>query len=561
MQKIILWPLKVLSLGLFLGLLISSNLWAKCPPAEAYYYYLVGEQFLLQGNLVSARKALERVVRCDPKALTPQKDLLKIYIQMRQYEKAISLAQKILKESPGDKDTLFLLARAYWFQQRPLRAAETLEKLLEKDPNNAEALSILTSIYLEQNKLEKAIKVLERLAKKNPENPVIYLELARVYRKKGDFDQARKYYSKALKLEPDNLKILLEYGDFLEKIGAFKEAQKIYEEALAQNPEQFHLYEALLKLYVNSNEFEKALELINKLEELVGERPQLLFRKALLLMDLNREKEAEKALEKVLEKKPDFYAALFYLGIAKEKQGLKEEALKIYQKIPPDSEVFPLALRRIAALTRDPQKVYSLVEKALASQPDNKDLYLLAASIFDQLDACDLGLSLMKKGLSQFSEDLDFMSSYAMLLVCTGNDEEVLKVLTPLLKKYPDDPDLLNFIGYTLADLNRDLDRAEKYIKKALSKKPESGYIIDSLAWVQFRKGKYQEALKNIQKALELSPNDPIIHEHYGDILKALGRPKEACKAYEKALSFAKKKRDRERITGKIEKLCRKNSS
>ncbi|WP_022853046.1 tetratricopeptide repeat protein [Thermodesulfatator atlanticus] len=556
MQKTILWPLKVLSLGCFLLFIFSAQAHSRCQPGEAYYFFLVGEYFIQQNDIAQAQQALERVVKCDPKAVTPKKELLKIYAEKGLYNKAISLAQKILAQNPDDKETLFFLAKLYWAQKREARAIETLERLLEKHPDYEEALSTLASIYLQRHDLNGAIKVFERLVKKEPQNASIYLELARLYRRKGDFDKARTYYQKALELSHGKLRIVIEYGDFLEKIGAFKEAQKLYENALKQNPEQFHLYEALLRLYIGAGNFEKALHTIERLEEIIGPNPRLLLRKALILLDLNRDQEALKILKEVVKKHPEDYTAKFYLGVAFERVGQKEKALKIYKSIPPDADVFPLAIRRVAALTNDPQEIYHLFEKALQANPDNKELYRMAASIFNQLDACNLGISLLSEGLKKFPDDLDLATSYAILLVCEGKDEEILKVLEPFLEKYPDDPTLLNFVGYTLADLNRDLDRAEKYIKKALSLKPNDGYIVDSLAWVYYRKGKYEEALKEIERALSLSPDDPIIHEHHGDILKALGLFKEACKAYQKALSLAQKVRDRERIEGKIKRLC-----
>lgn len=562
MRRITPWPLRPLSLllGLFFLLAASSSALARCRPQENYYHFLVAEYLISKGNYSQAKKHLERVVRCDPQALFPRKELMRLYAETGAYDKAITLARKILSLSPDDKETLFLLAKIYWSQKRYARAIETLETLLEKYPDYAEALSVLATIYLHRNDLDGAIATLERLYQKNPKNAALSLELARLWRRKGDFEKARFYYRKALELSPENQAVYLEYGEFLEKIGAFTEAEKIYREGLKGVPEAFHLYEALLRLYLRQDQYEKALQVLEALERQLGATPRILLRKALIYLDLGKTTEAIAILKDLTEKDPQNYNAWFYLGVAYEREGKVKEAIHAYEQVPVEDELFPLALRRLAHLIKDPQKVRQLLARALAERPKDKTLYLLAGTIFDELDACPLGFEIVKEGLAKFPEDLDLSVSAALLLVCQGKEEEALRLLEPLLEKHPDDPTLLNFVGYTYADLNRNLDQAEAYIRKALAKKPDDGYIIDSLAWVYFRKGEYEKALSEIKRALKLAPYDPIINEHYGDILKALGREEEAVSAYRKALSLAKKRRDRARLEEKIKELCAKLS-
>ncbi len=555
MRKTIPWLLKLLSPLVFLFFFQASG-FAGCSRAESYFHFLAAEYLLTQGRLFEAQRELQKTIRCDKEALYPRKELLKVYAETGQYDQAVSLAQEILKKNPADKEALFILAKLYWAQKRYVRAIETLESLLEKYPDYEEALSILANLYLQKKDLEGAIKTLERLAAKEPRNAAVYLELARLYRQKGAFKKARKYYEKALSLAPEKQRIYLEYGEFLEKIGAFIEAERIYQEGLKKIPQAFHLYEALFRLYIRQEQFEKALAILDQIEKETGKNPRLTLRRALIYLDLDRNEEAERLLEELVKEDPRNYTAYFYLGVALEKLGQRKKAIEAFKVIPPGDENFPLAVRRLVQLLDNPQEIYALFQQALSQRPEDKGLYLLAGTVFEDLDACDLGESLVKKGLQKFPEDLDLSVTLGLLLICQGKEREALKLLEPLVKRYPDDPTLLNFVGYTYADLNEKLALAEKYIRKALSLKPDDGYIVDSLAWVYYRKGAYQEALKEIKRALKLAPRDPIIYEHYGDILLALGKQEEALSAYRKALSLAKKKKDRKRLKEKIEKLC-----
>jgi len=297
------------------------------------------------------------------------------------------------------------------------------------------------------------------------------------------------------------------------------------------------------------------------MERHLGPRPQLFLRRALILLDLERPAEAAELIQKILEQDPKNEMARFYLGETLSRLGRKEEAIRQYEKISPGSKIFLLALRRLAHLLKDPKEIKALLEKALKQNPEDKDLYALAGSLFEDLDQCDLGYKFVKKGLKRFPEDRDLRLSAAFLLTCLGKDKEALKFVEPLLKEAPEDPTILNFVGYTYAELNIKLEEAEKFIKKALEQQPNDGYIIDSLAWVYYRQGRYQEALKTLERALELIQDDSIIYEHKGDILKALGREEEALAAYRKALKLVEKKRDRKRLEKKIKDLCAEHSS
>ncbi len=100
----------------------------------------------------------------------------------------------------------------------------------------------------------------------------------------------------------------------------------------------------------------------------------------------------------------------------------------------------------------------------------------------------------------------------------------------------PGNADALNFIGYSYADRGIHLDEAEQMIVQALKIKPDSGYILDSMGWVHFRKSNYESALTYLKKALEFLPEDPGVMEHLGDVYFETGRRQEALEWYRKAI-------------------------
>lgn len=104
----------------------------------------------------------------------------------------------------------------------------------------------------------------------------------------------------------------------------------------------------------------------------------------------------------------------------------------------------------------------------------------------------------------------------------------------------PEQPQVLNYLGYTLVEEETNLDEALRMIERAVASEPDSGYIVDSLGWALYRLGRYDEAIIHMERAVELEPVDPVVNDHLGDVLWAVGRSDEARFQWRRALSFAK---------------------
>lgn len=112
------------------------------------------------------------------------------------------------------------------------------------------------------------------------------------------------------------------------------------------------------------------------------------------------------------------------------------------------------------------------------------------------------------------------------------------------LELYPDQPSVLNYLGYSYIDRNENLDDALKMIEKAAAERPDDGAIIDSLGWGLYRLGRYDEAVVQMEQAVELMPVDAVVNDHLGDVYWAVGRTREAEFQWRRALSFAEDSMD-----------------
>jgi Flp pilus assembly protein TadD len=106
------------------------------------------------------------------------------------------------------------------------------------------------------------------------------------------------------------------------------------------------------------------------------------------------------------------------------------------------------------------------------------------------------------------------------------------------LKLNPEEASVLNYLGYSWLDRGKNVTEAREMIELALSKKPQDGYIIDSLGWAMFLMGEYDNAVAQLERAVAMNPSDPTINEHLGDAYWKVGRKSEARFQWRRALSM-----------------------
>jgi len=120
------------------------------------------------------------------------------------------------------------------------------------------------------------------------------------------------------------------------------------------------------------------------------------------------------------------------------------------------------------------------------------------------------------------------------------------------LQLAPDQPNVLNYLGYAWVEQGHNVDRARHMIERAVEQRPNDGAFIDSLGWALLREGDTAGALKNLERAVELQPEDPTINAHFGDVLDAVGRRREAEFQWRRALNLNPEPNDLARIESKL---------
>jgi tetratricopeptide (TPR) repeat protein len=140
-------------------------------------------------------------------------------------------------------------------------------------------------------------------------------------------------------------------------------------------------------------------------------------------------------------------------------------------------------------------------------------------------------------------------TSYERIKNWTAAEADLQKALS----LYPDQPLILNYLGYSWVDQGRNLKEGMAHIEKAVALKPDDGYIVDSLGWAHYMQGNFKEAVRYLERAVELKPDDPVLNDHLGDALWRVGREREARYQWDEALSLKPEPEDEVKIKKKLE--------
>jgi len=198
------------------------------------------------------------------------------------------------------------------------------------------------------------------------------------------------------------------------------------------------------------------------------------------------------------------------------------------------------------------------MEESIQVKPTDGDLYLILAALLEKENQLQKAIDTLKKGLDQNKEDIEIHFQLGAIYDKLGDFDKMDTQMKEVLRLNPDHADALNYLGYSYADRGIHLEEALHLIQKAMTLKPNMGYITDSLGWVYFKLGDYEKAVTELEKANQLTPDDPIITEHLADSYLKLNRIEKAIEFYEKAQKLDPKQDQIERLKNKIKELKEK---
>ncbi len=222
-----------------------------------------------------------------------------------------------------------------------------------------------------------------------------------------------------------------------------------------------------------------------------------------------------------------------------------ELAIEEYKSVPADDPAYHAAeLGRAGALRRmeRPGEAIEVLEQLAKTHGQMPVVHSTLGDVLRGEDDFEGAIAAYNKALEKAPAEgrIRWVLLYSRGIAHERNDDfdNAEKDFRAALEINPEQPQVLNYLGYSLVEEQRNLDEALDMIERAVKASPNSGYIVDSLGWVFYRLGRYDEAVVQMERAVQLLPVDPVVNDHLGDVLWAVGRDREAEFQWSRALSF-----------------------
>ncbi len=404
-----------------------------------------------------------------------------------------------------------------------------------------------------EGKKDAALAALTPLGDSSPEiNAAIELQRAQLLDSLGDHAQAGDIYAKMLDATP-SIRAIVAAAYFYERQGAADKARAAIEKLDATGA-QASLRVEMLSRVGDKGRAPPALDAKSGAAEVLLE----------VASALGGQKQVDIApllyVQFALHLRPNFPSGQLFLAQIDERFGRLEDAAAALLAVDEKSDLRSTAERvAMGALERSGQtdKALKLAQNAIKAHPQDIDLALSAADLLRQklryADAIKAYTELLpripgtsgdRKGIALFHRGMAYQQSHQWPPAETD--------LLAALQLRPDDPAILNYLGFSWADQGVNLDRARTMIERALALVPDDGAIVDSLGWVMFRSGDYDDAVKQLERAVSLNANDATINDHLGDAYWRAGRQIEARSQWEKAARYSDDKDLSEQIKVKL---------
>ena len=515
--------------------------------AEALAHFAEGIDFEEDGEMEKALEAYRQVLNVDPGQIELAVRVAALLTRDDDYPSAIDVLKDAVKVHPKAPEPYLELSFIYAkYLKKGDQAIEFANKAIALDPQKIDGYQRLFEIYLTAGDEKRALETLDRAAKMPNDDPTFWARLGRLYGSvilkpdaKPNPEQTARLndvFEKAAAKGQDNAAVLKEVGDYFASTQQIKEALPFYLRVLELQPDDASVREKLATGFVLTNQRARAVE---TLEAIIQEHPEK-YQSYELLAQLHDDE--GRALVRANQTDPA------NAEFKKAAQNYEQSLL-----INPNHAATYLRLAELLLVPlKQSERAVSVLTEGRRRYPDAPEFaYYLAIALRESKKAKD-AVIMFEEALNEAQNaEADFLKprfyvEYGAAAQEAGLYDKAAELFHKAIAMDPANAaEPYNYLGYMWAEQNSHLDEAEDAIKRALQLDSENGAYLDSMAWVEYRQGKYDQALENLKRAIENLPReDAVVFEHLGDVYLKLNRVSQALESWQKAKTLDPSNKD-----------------
>jgi len=474
-------------------------------------YFALSKCYSRLNKQALAIDAAREACRLSPEKTEYLRNLGDIYAAAYQPDSAAAKYEEVVRRDSSDIQAWFTLANLY-AGRKPLKALEVYEGMTERFGDEWEVLLQIADLHNVMGQPDKAAQALERMAAIDPGNAGLMQSLAQTYVRARDYDNALRVYGELRERDPENLDYLGELATVHLLTRDYRKAAELYDLVLSRD----------------------SVSVESKLQ--IGEAyfAQLQTDSTLLPV-------AKSMFEQIRDKHPDDWRPYWFLGAIGGISGDDSATVTNFRKVTelapwnPDGWAY---LSTVYLQNQDYEQVVSILEKARAEVADNYLVNLYLGIAYTQLDRNAEAMSVLEEACKIDPTDLRAVSQLGLVYDEEKRYPQLDSLYTEALRIDSTNHLILNNFGYSLAERNIELERALEMSQRAVEVQPDNASYLDTIGWINFRLGRYDEAERYIREAIAKGEPNAVLHEHLGDVYYMNDDPEHALEQWKIALEL-----------------------
>jgi tetratricopeptide (TPR) repeat protein len=508
--------------------------------AELVYQILRGELAGQLGDLPQSVTAyLDAAQRSDDPRVAERAARIAVFADDR--EAALAAAQRWIELAPDNLEAHQYLAVLYVRANDPEAAQPHLDAIIAATGEmHGGGFLLISSMLSRDVDAESALAALALLVERYPDDAQAHFAYASLAMRAQAHKLAAAAAEDALRLDSGLLDARVLRARAWMALGQTEQALADLRAAVAEHPGKLELRLAYARTLVQAREYAGALTEFARVYEARPDDSELLYTMGLLSIELKRYEQASGQFERLLETGHRTDEASYYLGRIAEQRQQYKRAIGWYVRVV-GGELQVDAQARIAGSLAKLGRIEEATEhlELLRSQTTDQaaliQLYIAEGQLLGDASRYESAMDLYNRALLLYPANADLLYARALMAERIDRLDLLEADLRTILATDPRNASALNALGYTLADRTDRYQEALDYITRALAERPNDPAIIDSLGWVHYRLGNFEEAEKQLRRAYSML-KDPEIAAHLAELLLVRGQTAEAKGLFRQAL-------------------------
>ncbi|MCC9620708.1 tetratricopeptide repeat protein [Thalassospira sp. MA62] len=516
--------------------------------------FLAGKAAQMESQSGYAARYLWRAHKLDPENADLRRQAFLALLTDGRIANAETIATQLIDENPQDLFAVLAVVDAAIQRDAPQDALDALAPLPMRGINSLIVPLARAWLFTDLDDKTQALAALDDIQSNGTLNPLSEYHRGLILSYFNDLNGAERALASAYGDPADApLRAAEALGAVYERKGQTQKAALLYESYLDRHPQSlampYHIErlkrgDAPLATMLNPDAglAEAYLDIATLLSQENAVDPALLM--ARLSLSLRPQDDITRLL----------------VGEIMEIQGRYDAAIDVYGAIPESSPHSWNARLRIATSLEQIGKAdeaIKLLRDMVDERDDRPDALIQLGDILRIQQDYDEAASAYDQAINRLGGDTvvgwRLLYRRGIAYERAGDWPKAEADFLLALQMEPDQPYVMNYLGYSWVDKGMHFDQAEDMLKRAVELQPDDGYIVDSLGWVYYKLRRYDDAVEQLEKAVELKPDDPTINDHLGDAYWQIGRYHEARFQWHRALSFNPTDDLRETVQAKLD--------